>query len=293
MMHRLRAVRIPNTPSLCRTLCQADLDRLAVEAGRLSREEFNAVMQDLCVDGVWRRTRRGRLPETERRLIRHLLDPPRESYALLDLASSDGTTTLDLLDALRAATEAPVTICLTDRFLALERYRLGSLVEYRTPQGVPVTVRLGRRQLPDILHRWDLAGHVLARSWVARRPAMRLDGTLSLLHPDVLAEPALVPRVLDCLRRDDSLVGTLDALRAANILNTGYFNRQQLTAAIACCHAYLRYGGVLVVVRCDGPPENETERGSLWRRTAEGFARLEDYGRGSEIADVVDAFRAG
>jgi hypothetical protein len=284
-------------PSVCRYLCHANLDRLAPEAGSLSREDFNAITQDIWIDGVWRYSRRGRLPQTERRLADRLFERPRGSYAVLDLGASDGTTTLDLLDALRAVIKAPVTVRVTDRFFSLERFRRGPLVEYRTTQGLPVMVRWGKlaMRLPRSEHRWDVLGHLLARLWLANtawRRGMKPAGTLSLVHPDVLAEPDLVPQVLDCLLRDESLVGTFDALRAANILNTGYFNREELRAAIACCHAYLHEGGVFVVVRCEGRRSEELECGTIWRKTPEGFERVEDYGRGSEIAAVVDDFHA-
>ena len=290
-------VGVPRHQSPSSYWYHANLDRLAPEGGRLTREEFNTVVQDLCMDGVWRWTRRGRLPETERRLARRVAEQPRESHTVLDLGSSDGTTALDLLDALRAVTQAPVTVWVTDRFLSLERFQRGPIVEYRTPQGSPVMVRRGRlaMRLPSSEFPWDVVGNLLARLWLANtawRRGMKPAGTLPLVHPDVLAEPALVLRVLDCLVRDESLVGTLDALRAANILNTCYFDDNQLRTAVACCHAYLREEGLFAVVRCEPPLSEEIECGTIWRKTAAGFERVEDYGRGSEIAAVVDDFRA-
>jgi hypothetical protein len=95
---------------------------------------------------------------------------------------------------------------------------------------------------------------------------------------------------LDCLVRNDDLIGCFGAIRASNILNLSYFLVPELSCAIGHLHAYLQDGGCLVVSRNDEEAAGEIENGSVWLKESRRFRWLQDFGSGSEIKSVVDGW---
>jgi len=304
-MIRLIARDPPAPSEAARGRLLADPDLLLSIAARLREEPaqpalvdgFSHILHDLRIAGTWKRTNRGRLPETERMIAAYLAADPVEQIAVLDLGASDGITTFELVNALRAVFGARVRAYLTDTNLWLYRYRSGPIVEYRAAGGEPVMVRLGRLGLRLSRHRQahedgDRLAALYMR-WAGFRRAMRLDTRISLVHPLVQREPAITTMELDCLVREPSLTGRFAAVRASNVLNLGYFSVAELQIAAGNIHAYLREGGCFVVSRNDGGPEVEVERGSVWRKADDRFVHLADFGGGSEVKDTVTAWRRG
>ncbi len=111
-----------------------------------------------------------------------------------------------------------------------------------------------------------------------------------------MSEPAnssgLEPRVLDYLIRDASLLETFHVVRASNVLNLGYFSRDELIVALSSIRAYLKERGCLVISRSEGDSGVETEHGTAWIKEGQRFVFRGRFGRGSEINGLVDAFRA-
>jgi hypothetical protein len=101
-------------------------------------------------------------------------------------------------------------------------------------------------------------------------------------------------RVRECpaieLVEDDIFVarpelrGRFHAVRAANILNEGYFDDAQLCAAVAALRERLRPGGLLVVCRTH---EDGSNHGSFFRADREGWTVVERIGGGSEIERLI------
>jgi hypothetical protein len=82
------------------------------------------------------------------------------------------------------------------------------------------------------------------------------------------------------------LRGRFQVVRAANILNRGYFPAQQLRAAVRNLRDRLiGPGAFLLIVRTE---ETGSNHGSIFRLDANGsFGVLARVGRGSEIEDIV------
>lgn len=257
--------------------------------------EFSRILDDLCIDGSWKRTLPRRLQRSESVLCRLLrADSPGETLDVLDLGASDGITTVELLHALRRAGMAGARLHLADLTLTLHCYGAGALVEYRTARGEAVLARLGRLglRLPRSPRRFDGLSTLLARLYLSLasiRARLQETGTISLINPTVRAEPDLAAFEFDVLGRDDALGGGFDAIRASNVLNKENFTQNQLLCALGKLNAYLREGGYLLVSRSD-IAAGEIERGSVWRRRGPGFIPVEDFGGGSEISAVVAAF---
>ncbi|MGH6915726.1 MAG: hypothetical protein ACREH3_18715, partial [Geminicoccales bacterium] len=169
-------------PEVSRFLFHANLDRLATLSSRFGsadseeaaaiRREFTAILQDICVNDVWKVTFNGRLPETENAVRRFIATYPQHSgdratpVRILDIGASDGVTSLNLLQAIRQNGHGgAVAITVTDLCNTLLRFRKGPVTEYRSTDGHPVLVRLRRLglRLPRSEHRWNWPATALAQ----------------------------------------------------------------------------------------------------------------------------------
>jgi hypothetical protein len=124
------------------------------------------------------------------------------------------------------------------------------------------------------------------------RTGMRLDETISLINPLVKAEANISVLEGDILDRDPGLVGRFDVARASNVLNRGYFSAQQIEAAVANLHAYVRERGLLLISRSHSAGRVETDHGSIWRRSEGRFVHLVSFGAGAEVRDHVERYEA-
>lgn len=294
---------LPNFPVL-RSRCLANPDallKIAQEVGQPcsfaeeSSDRFSLILHDLRMAGVWKRTNRGRLKQTEEMLCAHIAPELRRGLTLLDIGASDGITTVEAVRTLRQRLGGEVHAYLTDLNLWLLRYRRGPIVEYRGTDGEPIMVRLGPFgvRLAKPRRETALDGNPLARLYSRMRgfrQSMQLDARISLVHPMVNGEPDITIMELDCLVYNEALRDRIAAVRASNVLNVGYFEAPQICRALGYLHAYLREGGCLIVSKADGQHSGEAENGSVWLRDRHSFRWLQDFGSGSEIRSVVDGW---
>jgi len=288
-----------------RYVCHANPNRLLALAEKSRTEnpdqlqvlarEFSAILHDVRVGGVWKRTSPGRLPLTVNFLVDHLQNSEGKGV-VLDLGASDGSTSADLCKALKLGCKRNFQVHMADLYLWLKIWKGSFLTEYRSTSNDPVMVRLGwfGMRLPTSEHWWDAPGNFLAKAYLSLkrlRNAMVETGQIPMINPLAMAEPLITPFELNALEMNADMVDQYDAVRASNILNLDYFSSQQLHLIIGYLHKYLRQEGVLVVSRNDGGKVNEDENGAIWLRTEIGFSRQENFGRGSEICEIVDDFK--
>jgi hypothetical protein len=260
-------------------------------------DDFSFVLHDLRMGGTWKRTKQGRLPETERMLCTYLVPAADADVNVLDLGASQGITTRELAVALRRRFGDRVRVSLTDLYLWLLRYRRGRVSEYRAADGEPIMVKVGRfgLRLSGNRHNQRQAANPIADLYLrchAFRRGMKLDARISLVDPLVQSDPTITVMEVDCLVRNASLTGQFQAVRASNVLNADYFSPAQMHVALGNIHAYLREQGCLVVSRNRDESTGETEHGSVWRKTGSRFSHLADFGAGSEIRQHVDGLGA-
>jgi hypothetical protein len=265
------------------------------------RRQFTQILDDIYVDGVWKRTSWGRLPETEKAIVRYLMTNrtttgERMPLRILDVGASDGSTSVNLLGSVRAAYSGPIELTLADLNVELRRFRKGFLTEYRSSRGDPAMAAFGRIgvRLPRSEHEWYRPSHAIAR-WYLRqsglRSGLREDGKVPLVNPVAAHDPAIEVMELDCVIFEPSLKERFDVIRASNLISPRYgFAGQKLESCLANLHSYLKEGGCLLISRNDG--NTEIERGSIWRRTPDGFTLVEGFGGGSEIEGAVTSFAA-
>jgi chemotaxis methyl-accepting protein methylase len=258
---------------------------------------FSTLLRDLSIGGFSKHTGAGRLHLSEAVLARQLVERTPRSARILDLGASDGVTTYDLVQTLKKAGWQDFRVDLVDLHLRLARYRKSAWLEYRTPSGVPVFLRLGRLvwRLPRADHRWDFVSWILI-SRLLRSPSFqssfRKAGTISLVNPSAEACPEIHVHERSCLEHYPEWDGQFDAVRACNLLNKSYFDDEALVRIISLLKKYLKPEGLLLVSR--NPEEEErSENGTLFTKRGGELVVLERIGTGSEIEPLCGRLAGG
>lgn len=212
---------------------------------------------------------------------------------VLDVGASTGVTTVELADFLAELGARPEVVG-TDLF-----------VEAHLAEVAPgFRVLMDRDGWPL---QYDLAGFAL-RAWVRR-----LDYLTLMFAPRLLARAVLHPRLrrmvaesrtipvrmetralaargIDLVENDifvhtADFVGRFDFIRAANVLNLGYFPVHRIRRALANIRSYCRGPGTLLLVIKSG---NSRHDGTLFELASDGQLRIRTrIGRGSEIESLV------
>jgi hypothetical protein len=183
-----------------------------------------------------------------------------------------------------------------DLYVRLLRYARAGVVEYRMADGAPIMVRVGPfgLQLSSLNSTRNPLSRVLGRFYLGRarfRKSMRLSASYSLVNPRVTADRGITVAEWSVLERKPDLVNRVGVARASNVLNRAYFSPDQILAAAGHLHAYLVDGGLLAVSRNKAEAQ-EVETGSIWQKEGDRFRLLDDFGGGSEVAELINAFQA-
>ena len=283
---RIRAVlRRPARTTVGRYLAARRRGELAVE------DEFFWQLQ--LASGVFKATNRHRLDDTFD-LIRAALPVAATKLRVLDVACSSGISTVELHEALsrpglvidtvgtdiatqvmHATVEGgdAVVYDLDGTILAAEID--GMLVNRRPDRAVRLYHPWRARRAQALITK-------LARAGGFRPPAASTVSEVPLVSSAVARTPGV--QVVEEDLFHPTVAGTFDLIRAANILNRGYFSDAKLRACVESLLGRLVVGGLLFVVRTDG----KTNHGTLWRVIDTGVAELGRIGRGCEIQSLVE-----
>jgi hypothetical protein len=259
-------------------------------------EEFTSIIVHLRIGSFHKRTGSGRLGETERVLAHHLKAVSGE-IEILDVGASDGVTTRQLVEALEKALGRSCRAIAMDLYQTLVVFEGAGRKEYRTADGMPVMVRNGpfALPLPESKDSRDLVRNWMARRYMSNRSkaaAMHETGRVRLVSPWVQRSRKIEALEQSILVEERSWVGRFHAIRACNVLNPRFFSIEERSKILGYCHGYLKERGLLLISRNHIEAGRETERGTLWRRSGEGFVPVDRFGGGSEIQADVSAFRA-
>lgn len=217
---------------------------------------------------------------------------PREIF---DVGASSGISSAEWADSLSKAGFDP-RIVASDLMLFGKWVRVSPVHEALVDDGGHVLqhLLLGRpvrpwgRRLDYVTGYWAIRGFAnLAARRKLRSGAPRGDGTVMLVSPRARHNPRVDFVEADILKPlDKSLHGRFDAIRAANILNTGYFSRQDLGRAVANLKLCLSgAGSFLIVARTWDTGANHATLFKLG--PAHRFEVVARLGQGSEIEDIV------
>jgi hypothetical protein len=212
--------------------------------------------------------------------------PDRRPLRVKDVGISSGQTTLEWLDQLA---QAGVEAEMTGTDVAIN----GELILVDDEVRVLVDGKGNPLQ-------WDLLGYAvpprprirdrLLYGPIIVRARRRLEGRprvpIRLLSPRLLARSDVTAYEEDLLRPIGGR--TWDVVRAANVLNLGYFPADVLRVMVDGITSTLAEGGVLAVCRTE---LDGTNNATVFRLSADGYAVAGRLGSGSEIEDIVLAAR--
>ena len=270
----------------------------------LTPQEEDRFFTDLkTANNTFKRTASDRLGAFDDDCIRRFKACRTQLRQVLDIGISSGCTTLDLARRLRAAGQSPE---ITGTDLSFEGYLItiwpgmqvlvdgtGHVLQYDL---FGLAVRAWTRRADYV------TGLVAVRYFLHRISRSRIQASLRAGQPASRSVRLLSPRLADeqgikLLENDiftptDDFVGRFDFIRAANILNIGYFDEAALRAALENVVSYLSGPDAwLLVARTKGGKSAAT----LFRVSRDGrrLSVLKRYGGGSEIERLVLATKPG
>jgi hypothetical protein len=273
---------------------------LPLEAARVEALETVFFKSVGLPNGTWKTTSHHRLDDLNALVEQHL--PPNRPLAVMDVACSSAVSSVEWLESL---TRAGIKCHMTAGDASMNAFvlsigsglhalvdRHGRAMQYEVA-GVGLEVPVRKRKLP----RYGL-------------PVMAIKGLAKLLGPTLsdpkraargerwgmrwrpvqLVSPSIRGRAHIDVVEDDILLNKsysrcFDVVRAANILNLGYFDKPTLVAMALNLRERLRNGGRLVVCRTN---RENVNHGTVFGLDAERRLRvLARINAGAEIEPIV------
>ncbi len=231
-------------------------------------------------------------------LLQQLKQDGFQSPDVLDIGVSSGISTVELHDDLcEGGVHARIvaTDLLVDALLVRVLPKCHALVE---PDAFPL-----RFDLPFVTMKPWVTQHDYRNGFCVLRKAINIVMTqlsrrilrdpddpkirrVKLVTPRLLATDNIVVCSDDISRYNEAFTNRFDFIRAANVLNKGYFPAAVLSTMLANVARYLRGpGAILFVVRTH---EDDSNHGTLFRMEDDGrFRVVWRVGTGSEIEETV------
>ncbi|MDX3909592.1 MAG: hypothetical protein QHC67_07200 [Sphingobium sp.] len=267
-------------------------------AGRASPEVEDRFFTDLRTrNATFKRTGNDRFHDLDEVCVRCFADADVKIGKVLDVGISSGTTTLALSDRLHKAGH-PADVIGTD--LSVDGHLVTAYPGVRVltdEVGYPLQYDVLGMVLRPWRRRADYAtGMVLVRAaanaWIGRRAKRLLmqgkggSAAVQLVSPRVSGHPHVRVEKNDIFADTAEFRGRFDFIRAANILNRGYFDEDQLRKAMANVVRYLAGPGAWLLVARSTKGQHV---GTLFRVSDDGrYMNVVDrYCGGSEVEWLV------
>ena len=215
---------------------------------------------------------------------------------ILDLAVSTGVSTVELANALRSAGMVP-QITATDLYIEGRIFDLGGGMRVLADRlGWPLQYDVRGLAIRPWIRRLDyvtlafLPRQAVRAALVPKLRAMAQSAAgewVSLVSRKLADDPAVRLIEDDLFVRNSEFVGRFDLIRAANILNSGYFTNDVLLGGIGNIRSYLRGSGSLLLVTRTADADNRNAA-TLFELAPNGKFRVVDrFAEGSEIEALV------
>jgi hypothetical protein len=244
-------------------------------------------------NGTFKLTRPSRFAAVEAEIASAIECRTKDVRQVLDIGASIGRTTIELADFL-SSLGASARVIGTDLFVEAHLVDVGPGIRVLTDaRGWPLQYDIAGLAVRAWIRRLDYltlsaAPRLLARAMLRRRLSRMIGEGRTV--PVRMESRDLAGRSIELVENDifaptPSFFDRFDLIRAANILNRGYFSTEQLDAAVANIRSYCRGpGALLLVVRSNGTKHD----GSLFELGADRkFALKARVGRGSEIEALI------
>jgi hypothetical protein len=248
-------------------------------------------------NNTFKRTASDRFRDLDDHCVAHFEQAGSDISQVLDIGVSSGSTTLALQSRLAAAGQrAHVTG--TDLSLSGYLVPIGPCLRVLADeQGHPLQYELLGMGVRAWHRRADyLTGMVLVRRMLEAVSRTSLKRQIQsggpgirevrLLSPRLAGHPDIHVEKDDIFQHNPAFDGRFDFIRAANILNNGYFDEKAIRAALANILRYLSGPGAWLLVARSSARETAS---TLFRLTSDErrLTIVERIGRGSEIERLV------
>lgn len=272
---------------------------LGLPSSRITRETEEVFFTSIMArNGTYKTTYGSRFSKINEQLLRLISAGSISARSVLDVGISSGVNTLELAESLGAhGYEASIvgTDILIDAYLVRVLPGCDALVD---ASGFPLRFDLfGRGMKPWIVQSDYRSGFFLVRKGInmlfrslAARARAEHQGSktthVQLVAPRLLEDKNIVVCDDDITRFNPEFAARFDFVRAANVLNKGYFDDGALRGIIDNVREYLKpSAGSLLVLRTH---ENKENHGTLFKLDSDNrFVPLERFGTGSEIEYLV------
>jgi len=277
--------------------CLMELSGGSAESLVTRTKQFSELLDDVLINGVWKRTGLGRLAILDKWVVSIIPDSHPMSFRILDVGGSDGSTTFDTVSYFRENLKVEVKATILEMQLRLHCFRRGCLRYYLTHDRSPLLVQIGPLGvlLEETKAKEGFVFNPIVR--VTKRCLKRFSfekhlqdcGDLLLESPLVKNSPDIVWLEKDLFHFEPALVGTFDFIRCCNVLNCGYFSEPQIYDALQLLVLYLKPKGLLLVSRTIEDSTSSLHTASLWMKTGEDLQHVSDLNGGSEVKKLVPA----
>lgn len=289
-----------------------DLDKIATPTARgiflsekpngsgQSEDEFSFFSSIKLKNGVTKTTDRNRMREVDAWLYEFL--PKNEVQKVLDVAISSGITTVELCELFDAkktayqvtAMDSDITAfllifpdnksVLTDKFGNPIHFEMGGK-GFGYVKGTNVRHRIERAFLKSRSSRFiksQLKNDLETTKKVTKKNGVEIH-RIELVCREIRENPSI--NLLEDSIFSEKIGEKYGIIRAANILNKGYFTDMQLTEALRQLRKRLETDGFLLICRTNIEGQNNA---TLFKLTKENkFEPAGRFGEGSEIEDLV------
>lgn len=246
--------------------------------------EFQLFRRIRLPSGIHKTTEERRLDDLNERVLRVL--PSDRPLELMDVAVSTAVTTVEWSEQLTAAGVEhhllagdshvhAVWLSLPFGDFLLDRDRTDLLLAVVLGRSIDVLGSSWRSALvlPVLKATVGLskAARVPMREVQLVTPRVRESAAIDVVEDDIFVTPP-------------ELRARFHAVRAANILNLGYFDEARLRAAVSSLRERLRPDGLLIVCRTH---EDGSNHGTLFRADGDALTVVDRIGDGSEIEHLI------
>jgi hypothetical protein len=242
---------------------------------------------------TFKTTLSGRMSELDKRTVQLARDRGWRNPVILDVGVSSGATTIDLLETMRSSRLSP-TITATDLIIEARIFAiapgirvledsLGNSLQYELfgwgirpwnrPSGLDfVKGYFLLRSLAIILAAIFPKSHVMDVKLISRLRMFSTMGEVEFLENDLT-------------RRCPDFENRFDIVRAANVLNRGYFELLKLQGMVDNLTTYARKSGGLIII--NRTHEDGTNHGTFFEVSDNAPHVVQRIGSGSEIEALV------
>jgi len=238
-------------------------------------------MNRIYIQGVSKTTNFNRLKESSK--IINTLTNKDEPICFLDIGASDASTSYYTHNFLKNH-EKNITTYSADKYIQINYFKAHTLTYYFTDDQVPFLCKIFNIfsiQLYTHRHK-DLISKYFARILIKKFNIYVEEyksEQITLLNPIVEISRDFNYILMDVFDYNEQLKDKFDVVRCSNLLQTGYFSRDEIKIAIDIIIKYLKKNGILIISKTPG--EKNFESGVVLQKHNNSLRLINKFNDGS------------